>query len=182
MNRCRAERMDNMLARRKESRVSPDSIDFFVSIMLRYPEIATIKYDPARCRVKFTFIVSGVVSAQNCNKWADTLLKTLDAYYHLENKKISEIGIENTTCDQITLIEISRDVQSLCVNEIGIIVNLFKDRFAQDAMVDSYGLVGEDLLFRDEMIRHTLESLKHAQLEKKLIALREEGRVLVFNK
>jgi hypothetical protein len=175
------ERKENILARRKD-RVSPDSIDFFVSIMLRYPEIATVKYDPGRCRVKFTFILSEIISSLEQNKFNDILFKALETYYQLEGKKAPEIALVVTTCDKITLIEIGRDVHSLCPNEIGIMVEVFRESFGQIAVVDSNLVVEEDLLYREEIIKHTLESLKKDQLVKRLIALREEGRVLVFNK
>jgi len=170
------------LVRRKESSVSPDSIDFFISIMLRYPEIATVKYDPDRCKVKFTFILSEIVNSLEQNKFKDILVKSLETYYQLEGKRFPEIDLAITNCDQITLIEISRDIQSLYPNEIGIMVALFRESFGKIAVVDSFAVVEDDLPYREEIIRHTLESLKKDQLENRLIALREEGRVLVFNK
>lgn len=170
------------MVRRKESSVSPDSIDFFISIMLRYPEIATVKYDPDRCKVKFTFILSEIVNSLEQNKFKDILVKSLETYYQLEGKRFPEIDLAITNCDQITLIEISRDIQSLYPNEIGIMVALFRESFGKIAVVDSFAVVEDDLPYREEIIRHTLESLKKDQLENRLIALREEGRVLVFNK
>ena len=43
-------------------------------------------------------------------------------------------------------------------------------------------LMEEDLLMQEELIEHMLENLKISSPEKNLIAFREEGRVLVFNK
>ncbi len=170
------------MVRGKDSRISPDSIDFFISIMLRYPEIATVKYDPGRCRVRFTFILSEIVSSLEHAKFKEVLVKALLTYYQLEGQKDAEVDLAITVEAQITLIEITRDVASLNPNEIGIMVTLFRESFGQAAVVESSAGLEEDLPYREEIIRHTLETLKKDQLEKRLIALREEGRVLVFNK
>lgn len=170
------------MARGKDSRVSPDSIDFFVSIMLRYPEIATVKYDPGRCRVRFTFILSEKVSAMEQAAFKEILVKALLTYYQLEEQKDAEVDLAITVGNEMTLIEISRDVASLNPKEIGIMVTLFREYFGPAAVVESSAGLEDDLPYREEIIRHTLETLKNDQLEKRLIALREEGQVLVFNK
>ena len=170
------------MVRGKNSRGFSEGIDFFVSIMLRYPEIATVKYDPGRCGVRFTFILSEIVSAMEQAKFKEVLVKSLLTYYQLEGQKDADVDLEITVGDEITLIEITRDVASLNPNEIGIMVTLFRESFGQAAVVESSAGFEDDLPYREEIIRHTLETLKKDQLEKRLIALREEGRVLVFNK
>ena len=177
-----AERQESTLGRGKVGISSLDSIDFFVSIMLRYPEIATIKYDSLKSRLNFTFIVSGIVPSKEQKRFENTLINALEIFYLLNDKSLPDLRVVNTTCDKITVIEISRDVQTLCYDEIGLMVSLFRECFGKQAVIDPGELFEEDILLREERIKHTLESLKHTQLEKSLIALREEGQVRVFNK
>ena len=47
---------------------------------------------------------------------------------------------------------------------------------------DNESFLEEDLELQEEMIGHMLENIKGTTIGKKLIAFREEGRVLVFNK
>lgn len=158
------------------------SIDFFVSIMLRYPEITSIKYDPVRSRIIFTFIIKEVIPEGKQVKFRKNLTLSIETFHQLEDKKFKEVRVENAVCDKIILIKVYRDVHTLSSEEIGMIVKLFRESFGRKIMVEAHRMLDEDFLSQEEKVQDYLERLKHTQLEKRLIALREEGKVLVFNK
>lgn len=85
--------------------------------------------------------------------------------------------------DGIGILQITRDVATLSQTELALIVELVLDRFGPDLIVDDGdSLVEEDMLAQDELIREMLADLQDGRLERNLIAFRDGGRVLVFNK
>ena len=77
----------------------------------------------------------------------------------------------------------TRDVASLSQEELALVIGLMKDTLGDRLVVDhNDGSPDEDLSMQEELIQEMLEDIKEDKLEKNLIAFREEGRVLVFNK
>lgn len=160
-----------------------DSVGLLISILVRYPEVATINFDPDQQVLKFNFIVSRVLEPAEMEVLSRQLLDSIEVFNKLENKttRLSLIGSQE--CDCFTMIEIQRDVETLVREEIALIVALFRQNLENTLVLDENdSLYEEDLLIQEEIIEHMLESVKGCAGDKKLFAFREEGRVLVFNK
>ena len=92
---------------------------------------------------------------------------------HLEN---SSLG------DHLTMVEIRRDVSTLTQEEISLVIALMRMEFRQQLVVDPGDSLYEDeLALQDEMIEQMLEDLRESRSDRRLVAFREEGRVMVFN-
>lgn len=160
-----------------------DSVGLLISILVRYPEVATINFDPEQQILKFNFICSRALEPVEMQAFKEILLDSIDVFNKLDNKdtRLSALGFQD--CDSFTMIEIQRDVESLVREEIALIVALFRQNLESSLISDEAGsLYEEDLLIQEEIIEHMLESVKGGAGDKKLFAFREEGRVLVFNK
>jgi len=81
------------------------------------------------------------------------------------------------------MLKIVRDVKTLSKGEIALIITLLRDNFKNRLVTDhNDSMLEEDLLVQEELIEDMLENLKKGQANHKLIGIREDGRVLVFNK
>ena len=160
-----------------------DSVGLLISILVRYPEVATINFDPENHFLKFTFIYSQVLGKNDLDNLRNKLLDSIEVYNLLEGKQPKFISLNHQICDNLTMIEIQRDVDTLVQEEITLIVNLFH-QYLHDNLVTEEGeqFIEEDLIAQEELIEHMLENIKCSKQEKSLFAFREEGRVLVFNK
>jgi len=160
-----------------------DSVGLLISILVRYPEVATINFDPEKQLLKFTFIYSQVIKESEFNCIREELMNSIEVYNLLEKRNTSFISIEHQVFDNITLIEVERDVDTLAQEEITLIVELFRQNLDTNLVTEeSEHLFEEDLIAQEEIIEHMLESIKSSTQDKYLFAFREEGRVLVFNK
>ncbi|WP_066635427.1 hypothetical protein [Desulfolucanica intricata] len=160
-----------------------DSVGLLISILVRYPEVATINFDPEQQVLKFTFILNHL-DGEEIKTVKSRVLDSIEVYNILEGKKPRVVLIGQQECDQFTLIEIQRDVDTLVQEEIALIVKLFYDAFWNYLVTDqNSSLIEEDLLVQEELIEHMLENVKcRASDNRYLYAIREEGKVLVFNK
>jgi hypothetical protein len=160
-----------------------DSIGLLISILVRYPEVGTINFDPKQQDLKFTFIFSRVLDEKELANFKSELVQVVETYNYLEGKEISIADVNHQFCDNFTMLEVRRDVNTLTQDEIALIIDLVDRCFKQNLVADQNEyMMEEDLIMQEELIEHMLENLKSASPERNLIAFREEGRVLVFNK
>lgn len=160
-----------------------DSVGLLISILVRYPEVATINFDPEKQLLKFTFIYSKVLGENELQDLKEKLLASIEVYNFLEGKDTRVVSLSHQVCEKLTLIEVQRDVNTLVQEEINLIVELFH-QYLNSSLVteENEQYIEEDLLAQEEIIEHMLESIKGSTQDKFLFAFREEGRVLVFNK
>lgn len=160
-----------------------DSVGLLISILVRYPEVATINFDPEKQLLKFTFIYSQELGDNELASLKVKLSDSIEAYNLLEGKETLLVAINHNICDNLTMIEVQRDVQSLAQEEITLIVELFRQCLNSNLVTEENDrLFEEDIIAQEEMIEHMLQCIKGSAEKKYLFAFREEGRVLVFNK
>jgi len=160
-----------------------DSIGLLISILVRYPEVGTINFDPQSHELKLTFIIAGEFKKIEITKFTEELIDSINIYHHLERIKPQVLSLEWQNNDDYTILDLKRDVDTLSRDELSFIIELFEIHFNQVLVVDNNEqLWEEDLQMQEEIIGHMLENIKNGMPDKKLIAYREEGKVLVFNK
>ncbi|MBF7083049.1 hypothetical protein IT084_08675 [Desulfallas sp. Bu1-1] len=160
-----------------------DSVGLLISILVRYPEVSAINFDPWEQMLRFSFICSRVIDEQEFNNFKAYLLDSIQSFNYLEGKDAKFIDISHQVYDDLTLIEIKRDVATLVQEEIALVVQIFYQYWEGNLVSDfNETLIEEDLIIQEEIIEHMLESVKGSAEDKFLYAFREEGKVLVFNK
>ncbi len=160
-----------------------NSVSLLISILIRYPEVAKIKFDPEKNILKFTFIYAGIMTESEITGLKQNTISSIQVYHSLEYKAPRIINLDYRVSDGFTMIEIQRDVDTLVQEEIALMVELFRQYINKNLITEeSEQLVEEDLEVQEELIEHMLASVKMKSENKRLYAFREEGRVLVFNK
>jgi hypothetical protein len=167
---------------KKDSSVSHIA-NLLTSILLCYPEIATINLDHKACIVRFTFYISKCLSKKTTDAFKKRLQQSLNAYYFLINKDVEVCSFSFQAPGGFTTLDFQRDVFTLTQKEVALIIALLREEFG-DCLIaeEDDDLVVDDLSLHEELIGHMLEHTKETGADSRLIALRDEGRVLVFNK
>ncbi|TDA69466.1 MAG: hypothetical protein D9V47_06115 [Clostridia bacterium] len=161
-----------------------DSVGLLISILIRYPEVGSINYEPTDHLLKFTFMVGRIIAPDEWLSFRETVTGCIAAMNFLEQQEAEVASIDYSTYEGISMIEVKRDVTTFRQDELVVITGVLKESFGQDILAegDDEHLLEEDLLAQEELIGHMLENVKGAVPDKRLIAFREAGRVLVFNK
>lgn len=160
-----------------------DGVGLLISILVRYPEVSVINYDPCKQMFRFNFICSQVIDEQEFADFKKYFLDCIQSFNYLEGKDANLIEISHQVYDDLTLLEIKRDVGSLAQEEISLAVQIVCQYWRGNLVSDfNDTFMEEDLIVQEEMIEHMLESVKGSVEDKYLYAFREEGRVIVFNK
>lgn len=162
-----------------------DSVGLLISILIRYPEVGSINYEPTDHLLKFTFMVGRIIADDEWFSFRETTMNCVATLNFLEQQKPEVVSIDYSTYEGISIIEVKRDVATFRQDELVVITRMLEECFGQDILAegdDEPSLLEEDLLAQEELIGHMLENVKGAVPDKRLIAFREAGRVLVFNK
>jgi len=156
---------------------APDGVALIISILLRHPEVGSLSYGQDEHALKFTFMLTGNSDATSV---LEKLPLALEVFHQLEGRKMRICLIEYRTEEQVGILTITRDVDSLTQSELGLIVEWVKSELSAALISDQTYLPEEEQLFQEEVISHMLATIRTSDLDKNIVAVREEGRVLVF--
>ena len=174
---------DGLGKRHRSGDETGDSVNLLTSILVRYPEVATINFDPDQQLLTFTFILSRPIPGNGVVSLRDKLLASIDVFNWLDGRSVRYATVVHLPGEQLTRLEVKRDVESLEREEIGLIVEILRQYLKNDLVTEANEpLAGEDALFQEEVIDQSLQVLKETSGVKCLFAFRDEGRVLVFDK
>ncbi|RJQ12119.1 MAG: hypothetical protein C4551_00065 [Bacillota bacterium] len=155
----------------------------FVSILVRYPEIARVTYHRETHCLKLAVLVKSHLDEEAVSRLRDLIAKSVKAYARLSGREVRVVDLSVTTREGVSVAEMWRDLDSLTQSELSMTLALLRESFGQELVVDQFpGMDGEDLSFQEELIEEMLEDLRGAKHQPNLIAFREEGRVLIFNR
>lgn len=154
-----------------------DGVGLLTSILLRYAEVGSVHYWNEEHALKFTFLLT---QAQDSSALQDILKPAVEFFHQLEGRSMRVCDIASRNEENICVITVTRDVESMTQREVGLIVELLKRKFKKQLVYDEMNLPEDEQLFQEEMISQILHSIQSDTMNKNVVALREEGRVLVF--
>lgn len=155
----------------------PDGVGLLISILVRYQEVCSVRYLQEQHALKFRFML---FASGNLVHLPQNVQEALEVFHQLEERPMKICKVEGQKEESFYLLTVTRDVESMTQAEVGLIVNLVKGSSTQQLVYDEMELPEDELLFQEEIIDQILEHLQENELDKSFIAVREEGRVLVF--
>ncbi|TGE32265.1 hypothetical protein E4K68_11685 [Desulfosporosinus sp. Sb-LF] len=168
--------MFNNLQHKDGGRVQ-DGVGLLTSILLRYSEMGSVHYCLDQHALKFTFIIS---QHQEVSSLQRVLKPALEFFHQLERQSMRICEIACRSEENVCVLMITRDVDSMTQREVGLIVELLKREYKKHLVFDKIDLPEDEQVFQEEMISQMLSSIQSCDIDKNVVALREKGRVLVF--
>jgi len=160
-----------------------DGVNLLISILISYPEIGTVSFDPQYNQLKLKLMLSTIPSQDEFLNIKKLLTESISVYNMLEGLPLKTCEIQLDTHDKVAILTINRDVDTISKNEISLIVTLLRDKLKNHLIIDYNILLSEeDLLSQEEVIETMLDNIKQHSLQHGLIGIRENSRVLVFNR
>jgi hypothetical protein len=161
-------------------------VSLLVSILVRFPQIGTVKIDSKKQVLWLNFMLSQSVEPGEIEKFQKQTMDILQAYHHITGLDPKFLRIDTQQpYERFCLLSIGRDIGSLTRGELSLIITSLTDSFTNKLIMDEPGFepeLFEDFGFPDDLIDSMLENMKFQRTSKSLTALRENGRVLVFSK
>ncbi len=166
----------------KEGESFTSSMSLIVSLLIRYPEIATLKLIPEEQIFQFGFIFRRKFTLEEKKAFQEELGHSLMALAEINRYQPQIMKFNFKRLKNMSFLEVKRDIASLSQEEISLITRIITHKYGDAIISDAEDYMGEEeLIFQEEMIDHMLEDIKETQQEKELIGIREDGRVMLFN-
>lgn len=160
-------------------------MELFLAIFSRFPEVSSLRYRHEEQILRFVFLVDTLVSEEQFNSLLDKVTELLSAHSSLKRQSISCFNFERYLGEQVTVMEIERDLSSFNQEELTLIIQVLSEGLGEGLVKDNQLIDEEfeaDQEFNEELIGEMLETLKQGNALNGIYAYRDNGRVVVFNK
>lgn len=156
------------------------------SLLVCYPEIAAVTYDPTRDKLELTFMVKQPLPpGKDVDKFADFLRESLQAYHDIEEGGYVWFLVDTESQGETLLIRVSRNLIDLTRGELEIMAELLLDRFGESLLVDSHtveNLEPDFAAMHSEVLDQLLDQAPDIIIKERMAAVRENDRVIVYNR
>ncbi|MDQ6825930.1 MAG: hypothetical protein M3Z14_01855 [Candidatus Eremiobacteraeota bacterium] len=161
---------------------SPDTVSLIIALLVRFPEIASVRSFPADGTVRFSFVTATKLDRAAQSAVAEVIDEHVGGFLHLGEEQPRDVKVECETDKGVTFIHVTRDLASFTKDELLMLVGLLAQRFG-DTLVRNPAAEenpDEDPLAQDELVDYAIDSMRDPQQQKNLVGFREEKRVLVY--
>lgn len=166
-----------------KKRPNLDGIKLLASILVCYPEIGTVSFEPREGALKFSFALKEIPVRQRYEAVGCLLEESILAYHSLEGFTESRIEIFIEGQGHTAFFHIVRDVSSLSQGEIHMITEIMRDKMGDILYIERDDDVDVETIDVEEgNIDRMIGSVKWGRLTNRMVGVREAGRVMVFNK
>lgn len=159
-----------------------DTVGLICALLVRFPEIASVRSMPNDGTVRFTFVVAQKLDRSAQRAIVETIGEHVDGFLHLRDDAARTTGVECETDKAMTFVHLTRDLETFSKDELVMLVNIFAERFTETLVRNpaSEELMDEDPGAQEELVDFAIDSMRDPKLSKSLVGFREEKRVLVY--
>ena len=167
----------------KKKKTNPDGVNLLASILVCYPEITTISYDPAELAVEITFTLTVQMNEKEFAATTDFIGESISAYHAINGISGAGIDFSMDLQGKMGFLHIKRELKCLTRGEVALIVSIMRDRFGDKLVIDPGGRMdSESQAVQEEIIERMLGNVQQGRLVDRLVGIREEDHVVVFDR
>lgn len=180
--RARFMRQRKRMQSREQAR---PGVQLLASMLICFPEIETVSYDPHEGWLTMDFVIQAHVSAEEIKAFTALLTESIETYHAIEDGFASALNIAYECHANLTILHISRKMDELSQMEMSLIVHLMTERFEGKLHIDPHGAGALDSEFgfvQHETLERMLTVIRELPLRERLVGIRERDQVVVYNR
>ncbi len=159
-----------------------DTVSLVCALLVRFPELASIRSLPAERTVRLTFAVRQKIDRAAQAALTEAVEDHVRSFLALAKDDAETLGIECEGDRVMTFVHVTRDLESFTKDELELYAAFFTERYG-DALVRNPvpdDQADADPVAQDESALCAVEALCDPERSKSLVGFREEKRVLVY--
>ena len=159
-----------------------DTVSLVCALLVRFPELASIRSVPADRSVRLTFALKSRLDKRAQSSLRDALEDHIFGYLTLAKDEADVAAIE-CECDRsTTFVHVTRDTGSFSKEELEMLVAFFTAEYGEALVRNPLppDHLDSDPAAQDEAALYAIEALRDPTQSKSLVGFREEARVLVY--
>ena len=159
-----------------------DTVSLVCALLVRFPEVASLRALPADGTVRLTFAIKGRLDKAAQAALAETVADHIGGFLMLGKDEASTLKLEVESDRAMAFVHLTRDLDSFTKDELEMLVALFAQRFGDGLVRNPVpdDMADADPAVNDEIAAYAIEALRDPTQSKSLVGFREEKRVLVY--
>ncbi len=159
-----------------------DTVSLVCALLVRFPELASIRSMPAEGSVRLTFALRARLDKRAQAALAETIDDHINGYLMLAKDEARLTRVECEGDRSTTFIHVTRDTDSFSKEELELIGALLRERYPEVLVRNPQpeDHLDADPAAQDEAALYAIEALRDPAQSKSLVGFREETRVLVY--
>ena len=172
---------------RRQRKPNMDGVNLLMTLLLCYPEIGTVTFDPAKGEtLQMSFALNRLPGDEENKSFGRFLTESISTYHSLLGLPEGKLNITLEGNGKAAILGIKRDMATISRGEIKLVASLVKDTFGESLVTDpdmEKNTPDEATrLAHEENIDNILGSVRYGVISETLVGYREAGRVMVYNK
>jgi hypothetical protein len=159
-----------------------DTVSLVCALLVRFPELASIRSMPAEGSVRLTFALRTRLDKRGQAALADAIDDHVQGYLLFAKDEARALRIECEGDRSTTFVHVTRDTDTFSKDELELLVSVLRERYPE-ALVHNplpEDHLDADAAAQDEAALYAIEALRDPAQSKSLVGFREEARVLVY--
>ena len=170
-------------AQRLAQKPNPEATYLLASILVVFPEIARVSYDPKDELLELSFALDGQLSRDEFQIFTMKVVESIRTYHEITglNNARLETSIEGIA--NVSFLQIRRDLKTLTRGELSIITSIAQDLFEERLIIendDPDDAEEEMMLAQEEKIDQVFGRLRQNKISDRLVGIRENEKVVVY--
>lgn len=167
----------------KQASEEISNVDLLIFLLVRFPEIFTIKYNQARGKFTLSFMLRINIDNDQYLRFKSKLFTCLKAYNDLSGSGQSLTRLCKRFIKPWTLLQVTLKKERISLEEVNLISSLVLNEYKNGLVFDSRdnNIFDNKTIEKEELIEYLLTRKKKNE-EENLIAFRESGKVYIYDK
>ena len=167
----------------KNNKPNLDASRLLASILVVYPSVQAVSFDPKDSMLELSFALNGKFSQDQFEGFLKYVAESVEAYHQLENlgNATIELNVEGiySTC----FLNIRRDLATLTCGELSMITELAINYFGENLIEDFNNNVNDEeyIMAQEDYLEQMLGNIRQIRIENRIVGVRERERVVVYN-
>jgi hypothetical protein len=161
---------------------SADTVNRVVALLVRFPELHSIRSNPADASLTMTYAVDQRLETDAVRALADFVGDHVRSLHALGGEPIDHFAVTCEQDDKVTFIHVTRDLATFSPEELALQAALFIERFGDALLTNPQAEEADDdeSTTSEESVELALDALRDPGQRQRLVGVREEKRVMVY--
>ncbi len=177
---------------RRSSNDSSEGVNFLTALLVRFPEVGSATLTNNGQLLALDFYLTRRLKKAELSEFEENLRLSWEVFFSLQRVRARETQVRRTDTrrgsfehsgeegsQEVDSLQIIRDVESMTVEELSLVVSLVSDRFGRDLAINEE-MQEDDEEYQDDLVHRSLELVRSQSQEVDLTGFRDDMRVLIY--
>ncbi len=170
------------LFKKNQQKPNQDLGYLLASILVVYPEVSKVSYDPADGLLQLSFALETHLSEDEFRAFVTQAVESIKTYQQFSGFSDSRLEISIEGVDSISFLQIRRDIETLTRAELTIIATLVNDFFSEKLIFEmNPDEIDEEFSFaQEDKLDQIFVKLRKKKISDRVIGFRENEKVIIY--